>query len=55
MAVSGWQDSNLRLSAPKADALTKLNYIPVDVLIGFEPTKNRFAGGRLTIQPQHGV
>ena len=25
---SGWGDSNPRLSAPKADALTRLRYIP---------------------------
>lgn len=27
-SVSGWQDSNLRPSAPKADALTGLRYTP---------------------------
>ena len=26
--LSGWQDSNLRPSAPKADALTGLRYTP---------------------------
>ena len=26
--MSGWQDSNLRPSAPKADALTGLRYTP---------------------------
>jgi hypothetical protein len=27
--MSGWQDSNLRPSAPKADALTGLRYTPI--------------------------
>ena len=29
--MSGWQDSNLRPSAPKADALTGLRYTPIPI------------------------
>ena len=29
--MSGWQDSNLRPSAPKADALTGLRYTPISI------------------------
>ena len=41
LQLSGWQDSNLRPSAPKADALAGLRYTPIFFnaaeRAGFEP------------------
>lgn len=39
---SGWPDSNRRSSAPKADAVTKLRYIPMARQTRFELVTHRF-------------
>ena len=54
--VSGWQDSNLRPSAPKADALTGLRYTPkiFNILflikqdLNLRPSRQPFVGALLT-------
>src|SRR4030042_6365554 len=37
--LSGWQDSNLRPSGPKPDALTGLRYTPNNILSNIKRTK----------------
>ena len=49
---SGWQDSNLRPSAPKADALTGLRYTPKQPTVGPNGLLI-FGRGQLSLQIVH--